>query len=216
MGVLRDLRALFRFNDRELKAVDVFADRRDEWATVAASLVGHTRWVQRPGFDVEDLETARRNALVFYGVGGIGKFTFSRGVTEHLVDSSVRGGDWPPLDAEVGRVLPVRIDLPNESEADFETLMPALRLAASELGEPMPAFDLAFQWYWERNHPGKPVEEYLRRRTWFSRFPGTRSLSGQMQSALSEVAQAVALPGTAGAVIGQTVGVVVRALREHR
>ncbi|WP_406515749.1 ATP/GTP-binding protein [Streptomyces sp. NBC_00873] len=211
-----DLRALFRSNDRELKAVDFFADRRDEWATVAASLVRHTRWVRQPEFDVEDLEAPRRNVLVFYGVGGIGKSTLSRGVAEHLVDGSARGGDWPALDAGVGRVLPVRIDLSNESGADFETLMLALRLAASELGEPMPAFDLAFQRYWERNHPGEPVDEYLRRRTWFSRFPGTRSLSGQMQSALSDIAQAVALPGTAGAVIGQGVGVVVRALREHR
>ncbi|MGW2087487.1 ATP/GTP-binding protein [Streptomyces sp. NPDC001880] len=211
-----DLRALFRSNDRELRAVDFFADRRDEWDTVATSLAGHVQRVQQPGFDVEDLESARRNALVFYGVGGIGKSTFSRGVAEHLAGSSTRGSDWPPLDSGIGRVVPVRVDLSNESGVDFESLMLALRLAASELGEPMPAFDIAFQRYWERNHPGEPLDEYLRRRTWFSRLPGTRSLSGQMQSALSDIAQAVALPGTAGSVIGQSVGAVVRALREHR
>jgi hypothetical protein len=211
-----DLRALFRSNDREVKAVDFFADRRDEWATVAASLVRHTRWIRDPGFDVKDLEAARRNTLVFYGVGGIGKSTLSRGVAEHLVDSEAHSNDWPPLDAEVGRVIPVRVDLSRDSGADFETLMLALRLAAAELGAPMPAFDIAFQRYWERSHPGEPIEEYLRRRTWFSRFPGTRSLSGQMQSALSDVAQAVTLPGTTGALIGQSVGAVVRALREHR
>lgn len=211
-----DLRALFRSNDRELKAVDYFADRRDEWATVVESLVRHTRWVREAGFDVEDLETPRRNVLVFYGVGGIGKSTLSRGVAEHLVDSGARGADWPPLDPEAGRVVPVRVDLSRDSGSDFESLMLALRLAVAELGEPMPAFDLAFQRYWERNHPGEPLEEYLRRRTWFSRFPGSRSLSGQMQSVLSDVAQAVALPGTAGALVGKGLGALVRALRDRR
>ncbi|MFE9854677.1 ATP/GTP-binding protein [Streptomyces sp. NPDC005780] len=211
-----DLRALFRSNDRELKAVDFFADRRDEWATVAAAIVGHTRRVRQPGFDVEDLEAPRRNALVFYGVGGIGKSTLSRGLAEHLADPVARAGDWPPLNPMVCPVLPVRVDLSNESGADFESLILALRLAVSELGQPMPAFDLAFQRYWERNHPGEPVDEYLRRRTWFSRFPGVGSLPEQMQSALADVAQVVAMPGTAGSVVGQSVGALVRALREHR
>ncbi|BDH10605.1 ATP/GTP-binding protein [Streptomyces hygroscopicus] len=211
-----DLRALFRSNDRELKAVDYFADRRDEWATVVESLVRHTRRVHEAGFDVEDLETPRRNVLVFYGVGGIGKSTLSRGVAEHLVDSEARGADWPPLDPQVGRVAPVRIDLSRDSGSDFESLMLALRLAVVELGEPMPAFDLAFQRYWERNHPGEPLEEYLRRRTWFSRFPGSRSLSGQMQSVLSDVAQAASLPGTAGALVGKGLRLLVRALRDRR
>ncbi|MEU8787380.1 ATP/GTP-binding protein [Streptomyces sp. NPDC048637] len=199
-----------------MKAVDYFADRRDEWATVVESLVRHTRWVREDGFDVEDLETPRRNVLVFYGVGGIGKSTLSRGVAEHLVDSEARGADWPPLAPEVGRVVPVRVDLSRDSGSDFESLMLALRLAVAELGEPMPAFDLAFQRYWERNHPGEPLEEYLRCRTWFSRFPGARSLSGQMQSVLSDVAQAVSLPGTAGALVGKGLGSLVRALRDRR
>ncbi|WP_328894182.1 ATP/GTP-binding protein [Streptomyces sp. NBC_00236] len=211
-----DLRALFRSNDRELKAVDFFADRRDEWATVAAAIAGHTRRVRQPGFDVEDLEAPRRNALVFYGVGGIGKSTLSRGLAEHLADPAARAGDWPPLNPMVCPVLPVRVDLSNESGADFESLILAMRLAVSELGQPMPAFDLAFQRYWERNHPGEPVDEYLRRRTWFSRFPGVGSLPEQMQSALADVAQVVAMPGTAGSVVGQSVGALVRALREHR
>jgi len=211
-----DLRALFRSNDREVKAVDFFADRRGEWDTVAASLVRHTRWLREPEFDVEDLEAPRRNVLVFYGVGGIGKSTLSRGIAQHLVDGEGHGGDWPPLDPEVGRVVPVRVDLSRDSGGDFESLMLALRLAAAELGRPMPTFDIAFQRYWDRNHPGEPLDEYLRRRTWFNRFPGTRSLSGQMQSALADVAQAVALPGTAGALVGQGLRSLVHALRERR
>lgn len=211
-----DLRALFRSNDHEVKAVDFFADRRDEWDTVAESLIRHTRRVREPGFDVEDLESPRRNVLVFYGVGGIGKSTLSRGIAEHLADGEGGRGDWSPLDPDVGRVVPVRVDLSRDSGGDFESLMLALRLAAAELGQPMPTFDIALQRYWERNHPGESLEEYLRRRTWFSRFPGTRTMSGQMQSALADVAQAVALPGTAGALVGQGLRSLVRALRERR
>ncbi|MBD0742880.1 ATP/GTP-binding protein [Streptomyces sp. CBMA152] len=216
MSSRADLRALFRSNDRELRAVDFFADRRDEWVTVASSLVRHIRWVNDPAFDVQDLETPRRNVLVFYGVGGIGKSTLSRGVAEHLVDGAAHGANWPPLDPQVGPVIPVRVDLARDAGTDFEALILALRLAVAELGVPMPTFDLAFQRYWERNHPGEPIEEYLRRRTWFSRFPATRSMPRQMQSALSDVAQALQLPGTAGALVGQGLRAVVRGLREHR
>ncbi|MFP3989511.1 ATP/GTP-binding protein [Streptomyces sp. E11-3] len=154
--------------------------------------------------------------LVFYGLGGIGKTTLSRGIVEHLVDSEPHSGQWPPLDPQIGPVIPVRVDLSRNAGSDFESVMLALRLAVTEMGRPMPAFDIALQRYWERNHAGEPLEEYLRRRTWFSRFPGVRSLSGQMQSALADVAQAVALPGTAGSLVGQAVGSFTRALRERR
>ncbi|CAO5238640.1 hypothetical protein [Frankia sp. AgKG'84/4] len=211
-----DLRAIFRSNDRELKAVDFFADRRDEWATVAESLARHTQRTRNSAFDVEDLESPRENVLVFYGVGGIGKSMFSRGLVEHLSAGEFRGTDWPPLRQEVGRVIPVRIDLSRDVGSDFESLVLALRLAVAEIGQPMPAFDIAFQRYWSRNHPGEPLDEYLRLRTWFNRFPGARSLSDQMQSALADVAQAVAFPGTIGSLAGQGLKSIIRGLREHR
>lgn len=211
-----DLRAVFRSNDREVKAVDFFADRRDEWETVATALARHAQAVAAPAFDIEDLEAPRRNVLVFYGVGGIGKSTLSRGVAEHLVQGEGHRSSWSPLAPVAGRVVPVRVDLSRDAGTDFESLMLALRLAAAEAGQAMPTFDIAFQRYWERNHPGEPLDEYLRRRTWFSRFPGAQSLPGQMQSVLADVAQAVAFPGTAGALVGQGLRSVVRALREHR
>ncbi|WP_405539127.1 hypothetical protein [Streptomyces antimycoticus] len=169
----------------------------------AASLIRQTQSVQEPEFDVEDLDAPRRNVLVFYGVGGIGKSTPSRALAEHLVNSEGHESDWSPLEPQAGRVVPVRVDLARDSGGDFESLVLALRLAAADLGQPMSTFDIAFQRYWDRNYPGEPLDEYLRRRTWFSRFPGSRSLSGQMQSALADAAQAVALPGTAGG-LGRT------------
>ncbi len=211
-----DLRALFRSNDRELKAVDYFADRQGEWASVEESLLRHTERVRAPGFDVEDLEAPRRNVLVFHGVGGVGKSTLSRGVAAHLADGAGGPADWPPPDAGVGRVLPVRVDLSRETGADVESLLLALRLAVAELGHAMPAFDLALQRYWEQAHPGEPLDEYLRRRTWLSRLPGSGQLSGQMESAVAEAVQALALPGTAGALVGAGLRSLVRALRDRR
>ncbi|MFE0448566.1 ATP/GTP-binding protein [Streptomyces fungicidicus] len=210
-----DLRALFRSNDREVKAVDYFADRRDEWDSVAHSLSRLVDAVRAEGFDVQDLERPRRNVLTFYGVGGIGKSTFSRCVAKHLSNEGPVQGEWPPLDEGVGAVVPVRVDLARESGVDFESLVLAVRLAAAEIGQPMPTFDLALQRYWEYNHPGEPLDEYVRRRTRLSSLPGARNLSGQMQSALADVAQAVALPGTMGQVVGQGLRTVVRALRER-
>ncbi|MFD6326433.1 ATP/GTP-binding protein [Streptomyces sp. NPDC058442] len=211
----QDLRALFRSNDREVKAVDYFADRRDEWDSVAYSLSHLFNAVRAEGFDVQDLEEPRRNVLTFYGVGGIGKSTLSRCVAKHLSGEVSAQGDWPPLDERVGPVVPVRVDLARESGVDFESLVLAIRLAAAEIGQPMPTFDLALQRYWEHNHPGEPLDEYVRRRTRLSSLPGARNLSGQIQSALADVAQAVALPGTMGQVVGQGLRTFVRALRER-
>ncbi|MEU2182543.1 ATP/GTP-binding protein [Streptomyces thermolilacinus] len=211
-----DLRALFRSNDRDVKAVDYFADRRDEWEAVALSLSGLVRATRADGFDVQDLEASRRNVLTFYGVGGIGKSTLSRNVAEHLGSGPGPESHWPPLDPEVGRVVPVRVDLSRDSGTDFETLVLAIRLAAAEIGQPMPTFDLALQRYWEHNHPGEPLDEYVRRRTRLSSLPGARNLPGQMQSALGDVAQAVAMPGTVGTVVGQGLRSVVRALRDRQ
>ncbi|MEU0753811.1 ATP/GTP-binding protein [Streptomyces albogriseolus] len=210
-----DLRALFRSNDRDVRAVDYFADRRDEWDSVAQSLSCLVRVVRADGFDVQDLEAPRRNVLTFYGVGGIGKSTLSRSVARHLSGGLPADDHWPPLDEGTGPVVPVRVDLARDSGADFESLILAVRLAAAEIGQPMPTFDLALQRYWEHNHPGEPLDEYVRRRTRLSSLPGARNLSGQVQSALADVAQAVALPGTMGQVVGQGLRTVVRALRER-
>jgi hypothetical protein len=207
---------LFRSNDREVKAVDYFADRVDEWQSVARSLSSLVDATRESGFDVQDLETPRRNVLTFYGVGGIGKSTLSRQVTEHLRQGTGRPGHWPAVDLATGPVVPVRIDLARDSGTDFESLVLAIRLAAAELGRPMPTFDLALQRYWEHNHPGEPLDEYILRRTRLSGLPGARNLPGQVQSALADVAQAVALPGTVGNVVGQGLRMVVHALRERQ
>lgn len=211
-----DLRSLFRSNQQDLTAEDVFADRMDEWGAVARSLTAHAAALREPGLTVEDFESPRRNVLVFYGVGGIGKSTFSRHLEEHLSSEGRSTVQWTPVPEGVGRLLPVRIDLSRQSGLGFEDILLALRLTAGRLGSPMPAFDLALQRYWDVNHPGEPLEAYLRRHGFLRRFATAVSLPEQVQSVLGDIAQAVALPGTLGALVGQSLRSVIGSLREHR
>ncbi|MEV7501637.1 ATP/GTP-binding protein [Streptomyces sp. NPDC093018] len=170
----------------------------------------------RPDFDVEDLEAPRHNILVFHGVGGIGKSTLSRKIEASLVSSEHRPVQWDAPFHQEERALPVRIDLARAAGTDFERVILTIRLAVAALGRPMPAFDLALRRYWEHNHPGEPIEDYLRRGGLLSRFSAAAALPEQMQSALSDIAQALLLPGTVGSALGHGAGLVIKALRERR
>ncbi len=112
------------------------------------------------------------------------------------------------------KVLPVRIDLARSAGGDFEHLVLTLRAALAAIGRPLPAFDLALRRYWEHQHPGEPLEAYLQRGGLTAKFGKT--MPQQMQSALSDVAQALLLPGTVGSAVGQVTDSLVRALRERR
>ncbi|MEI5525231.1 ATP/GTP-binding protein [Streptomyces brasiliscabiei] len=170
----------------------------------------------RADFDVEDLEAPRRNMLVFHGVGGIGKSTLSRKIEASLASSEHRPVQWESPSHPEERTLPVRIDLARAAGMDFERVILTIRLAVAALGRPMPAFDLALRRYWEHNHPGEPIEDYLRRGGLLSRFSAAAALPQQMQSALSDVAQALLLPGTVGGALGHGAGALIKALRERR
>ncbi|RSN67269.1 ATP/GTP-binding protein [Actinomadura sp. WAC 06369] len=211
-----DLRALFRTNTRALVATDVFANRADEWAALQRSLVRVVETRRDRAFDVEDVQRPRRNVLVFYGVGGVGKSTLSRQIGEVLTDSGAGPEHWPPVDGQLGRLIPVRIDLARQNGVSFESVVLAVRVALTELGRPLTAFDLAFLRYWEHHHPGDPLDEFLRRHTMLNRFGGAGRLRSQMDAAMGDVASAAGLPGTAGMLVGQGLASTVRALRERR
>ncbi|MFC7730685.1 hypothetical protein [Actinomadura keratinilytica] len=207
---------MFRTNSRDVQATDVFANRNEEWAAVLRSLATVVEFRRGPTFDPEDMQRPRRNVLVFYGVGGIGKSTLSRQIAERLADPQAGPQRWAPVDPGLGRILPVRVDLSRQAGVSFETVMLAVRLAVVELGRPMPAFDLAFLRYWEHRHPGEPLEEYLRRHTFLNRLSRDGRLNGQMESALADLTQAIEVPGTLGSLAGQGLRATIRALRERR
>ncbi|MFI5808642.1 ATP/GTP-binding protein [Streptomyces sp. NPDC051561] len=211
----RDLRALFGSNDRNFTAGEAFTNRQGQWQLVAAALTEHLHDLAQPGFRVDDFEAPRRNVLTFHGVGGIGKTVLSRKLEATLKDAADRPAQWgEPVWPAGWQILPVRIDLARSAGTDFERVILTIRLALAELGHPLPAFDIALRRYWERQHPGEPLEEYLRRSTLASKVG--KNLPQQMQSAMSDVAQALLLPGTVGTVVGQVTGSLVGALRERR
>ncbi|MFE7529113.1 ATP/GTP-binding protein [Kitasatospora sp. NPDC057542] len=211
----RDLRALFGSNDRSLGAEEAFTNREGQWQMVAAALAEHLACVSADGFDVQDLEAARRNVLVFHGIGGVGKTTLSRKLEAALGESGRRPAQWgEPTWPTAPRLLPVRIDLARSAGTDFERLVLTLRLALAGLDRALPAFDIALGRYWEHNHPGESLEEYLRRAGLVSRF--AKALPGQVQAALSKAAEELALPGAVGSAVGQVATAVVRAVRERR
>ncbi|PVC97319.1 ATP/GTP-binding protein [Streptomyces sp. CS014] len=212
----RDLRTLFSSNDRSIAASEAFTNRQAQWQAVTVGLAEHIRHVARADFDVEDLEAPRRNILVFHGVGGIGKSTLSRKIEASLANSGHRPVQWESSPHPEERTLPVRIDLARAAGMDFERVILTIRLAVAALGRPMPAFDLALRRYWEHNHPGEPIEDYLRRGGLLSRFSAAAALPQQIQSALSDVAQALLLPGTVGGALGHGAGALIKALRERR
>ncbi|MFD8549403.1 ATP/GTP-binding protein [Streptomyces sp. NPDC059649] len=206
---------MFSSNDRHLGADEAFTNRQGQWQMFAAALTEHLQHVADPGFDVEDLEAPRRNVLVFHGVGGIGKSTLSRKIEASLTSTEGLPSQWGEISWPEGQtILPVRIDLARAAGTDFERVILTIRLALAGLGQPLPAFDLALRRYWEHQHPGEALEDYLRRGGLAARFG--KALPQQMQSALGDVAQALLLPGSVGSAVGQVTGALVRALRERR
>ncbi|WP_315904319.1 ATP/GTP-binding protein [Streptomyces sp. ASQP_92] len=210
-----DLRTLFSTNDRALRAEEAFTNRQAQWQIIAEALADHLHTISSPGFDVEDLEAARRNVVALHGVGGIGKTALSRTIEAALADTSRRPAQWgAPSWPEHVRILPVRIDLARSEGIDFERVVLLLRLALAATGRPMPAFDLTLRRYWEAAHPGEPLEEYLRRGGLLAKFG--KALPQQMEGVLGEVAQALLLPGVVGSAVGKVTGALVTALRERR
>ncbi|MFI0915344.1 tetratricopeptide repeat protein [Streptomyces abikoensis] len=211
----RDLRALFSTNDRGLSTAEAFTNRERQWELVAAALGAHLQRTADASFDVEDLEAPRENVLMFHGVGGVGKTTLSRKLELSLASAEHRPAQWGEPTWAGEKVLPIRIDLSRAAGTDFERVVLAIRLAlAGAVGRPLPAFDIALRRYWEHNHPGESLEEYVRRSGLKAKF--AEMLPQQMQAAVGEVVGALELPGVVGAAVGQVTGAVVRALRERR
>ncbi|WP_159031053.1 ATP/GTP-binding protein [Streptomyces sp. 769] len=211
----RDLRALFSSNDRSLAAAEAFTNRQQQWAAVAGTLGEHLHHLVDPGIDVEDLEAPRTNVLCFHGIGGIGKTTLSRKIEAALASADQRPAQWGEPTWSGERIAPIRIDLSRAAGTDFERVILLLRLAlASTVGRPLPAFDLALRRYWDHNHPGEPLEEYLRRTGLSGRV--AQVLPEQLRTVVGDVVGALELPGMVGATVSQVTGSVVRALRERR
>jgi hypothetical protein len=191
----RDLRALFRTNLVDLDAVQVFANRDDERAAFDRAFQAHRDLVGQRQPEPQDLVAPRRNVLVYYGVGGVGKTTLSKQLQRRLTERDAEPpAGWPPVSEEYGEILTVRLDLGREAGLDVESLVLLLRAALAPVGRPMTAFDLALARYWKRAKR-QSLGEYLHRNGMIERMPQARQMPELVNQAVSEVSSAAGLAG---------------------
>ncbi|MFE6924027.1 hypothetical protein ACFVAV_23585 [Nocardia sp. NPDC057663] len=191
----------------------MFSDRDTEWAAVVESVRNVWEAVSGPAFDVQDLESPRRNVLVFYGVGGIGKTTLSQQIARRLGGDDVAMSHWAMPEPALPETVPVYLDLAKSTAFELESVVLAIRQAISSRGHRAPAFDLALSRYWEANHPGESLDDYLRARAGLGRV--SSRLPEQVDEILGEVADNFGLPGLVGGLVGQSVVALVKALRDR-
>jgi len=139
---------------------------------------------------VADRATPRKNVLVFYGVGGIGKTTLSEELERRFTG---------PVDGKgTGERAAVRVDFAEPASFDIEAFMLRLRAGLGHLTGTWHAFDVAFSVYWERAHPGEPLDEFIRKDSALRRAARGIGLSEQIAATLTD-AFGSALPGVARA-----------------
>ncbi|MFJ9523222.1 hypothetical protein ACIRPK_33895 [Kitasatospora sp. NPDC101801] len=213
---MADLRALFSSND-PVDSAGAFTNREQQWSLVATAVEEHLRTIASPGFDVEDLEQPRTHVIAFHGVGGVGKSTLLRKLEASLSVDGQRPQQWGAGIGAGERLLPIRIDLSRSAStgSDFERVVLSIRLAlAGAVGLPLPGFDLALRRYWDAQHPGEPLEEYIRRTGLMGKVG--ELLPDQLRASVSEIAGSLQLPGLVGSAAGQVATALVGALRERR
>lgn len=174
----------------ELSAQHVFANRVSEVAAFDSSVINLTRTLTGSAVSpVDNFAAPRRNVLVYYGVGGVGKTTLSQELETRFVDDGGKGAR-----------ATVRLDYSDPSSFDLESYILRLRSGAAKLAHSFPAFDLAFTLYWERAHPGEPLRQFVERDTILSRTARAIGLSQAISESVNAVFSAVGVPGLAGTV----------------
>jgi tetratricopeptide (TPR) repeat protein len=151
-----------------ISAQDIFTDRVDEAAAFWSSLAAV---YERQGGDVLDSRRPRRNVLVFYGVGGIGKTTLSRELEERFAEGR-------------GKAVHIacRADFDSPAFYDLEYLLLHVRSALGRKVASWPAFDLALAVYWEKKHPGVPLRRFVGEDSGLRRLAGETDLPAQIEA----------------------------------
>lgn len=161
-------------------AQQVFTDRVDEIEAFFRALSNLD--AELAACDVSpvvDRVRARRNVLVFYGVGGIGKSTLS-----HEIERRVMSGS----DEERRRTgIALRVDLAEAGAMDIETLLLRLRAGLGRLGDRWLAFDLALCCYWARAHPGEQLQQFLDSSSLVRRAAGHVNIGQQIASNVQSI-----------------------------
>lgn len=143
--------------DPQYSAVDLFTNRIAEHTAFADALRSQLDGV-RAGSAVLG-QPERRNVLVFYGIGGIGKTELSRRLERWAAMELADPGDWGPPPEFERPVRTARVDFHGSRVVDAIGTVLRLRAAAAEPGRRFPAFDLGLAAWWAMAHPGTALPE---------------------------------------------------------
>jgi hypothetical protein len=185
-----------------VSAQNTFTNRTEEMDAFGKAIESRRSLSQHSVALVEDLIAPRANVLTFYGFGGIGKSRLSREL-ENRYRRDVAGEEVR---------LSFRMDFDSAAALDYESLLLGLRAVLGKFRSVWPAFDLAFAVYWERAHPGQPLQEALNNSSTLRRIDRELHLGTQLQNAVEGLLKSY------GGVLGVfTAGarVVGRSVREH-
>ncbi|WP_143175591.1 hypothetical protein [Cryptosporangium aurantiacum] len=119
---------------------------------------------------------------MFYGLGGIGKSRLSRELESRLHRER----------PESVERLSFRHDFDSGQASDIESILLGLRAVLGNYRPVWPAFDLAFAAYWERAHPGIPMQTVLNNSSMLRRLSGSSQVGTQIQDAVQDL---LASPG---------------------
>jgi tetratricopeptide (TPR) repeat protein len=152
-----ELRAIFTAGTKGgLSAQKVFTDRVSEVDAFGSSAAAVLEAARSPrDMAVLNMATPRRNVLVYYGLGGIGKTALSKHL-ESIVSSPEPGLPLPD------RRAVVRVDFGEGGELDLEAVVLSMRCGFAQLQSRWSAFDFALTRYWSRAHHGEPLPDYVR------------------------------------------------------
>lgn len=187
------LRAAFTLAQQSaVAAQQVFTNRVSEIAAFDASLESLQRSLSVAELSpVIDRSLPRTNVLVYFGVGGIGKTALSQEIEKRFTNHD-------QVSTKRARAT-IRFDFAETAASDIESYVLQLRAGLGHLARSWPVFDIAFGVYWERAHPGVPLEEFINHDSILRRVARSVGLSEQISSTLVDIA-GVALPGAAKAV----------------
>lgn len=200
-----NLRAAFALGiDSPVSAQQTFTDRMSEVAAFDAAVETlRTTLATAEVSPVIDRRAPRKNVLVYYGVGGIGKSALSQELERRYLEAAANGSE--------GSRAAIRIDFAEPTQTDPESYVLRIRAGLAHLARSWPAFDLALSLYWARAHPGEPLEEFINRNSVLCRAAQAIGLSEQIYSTAADVISA--LPG-AGEVTHKVVGLVYGRIRQ--
>jgi hypothetical protein len=210
-----DLGLLFATNAVDFEARKIFVDRVPEQQAFDSAVAAHLDSTRRPEFDSQDVVASRRNVLIYYGVGGVGKTSLSRELERrHSSGDSAAVTDWPTWRKNFKRSVVTRIDLASEVGLDLERALVNLRLAVASLGRPMFAFDLAFGRYWENVHPNETLGEYIRKDTRLARISEALRVPEQITEGLKDVASSLGATSLAVSLATQLASLITHSVRK--